>query len=275
MERLLFGTAGAPISSKEHSSISGIKRIYELGLGCMELQFLHEVRMGERTARAIYRAAKNLDIKLSVHAPYYTNLNAGGGKLIKYKEMVMQSARIGSLCGAENVVVHAGSYDGNSQQAVYRRIKNILGDMQKQLKNEGVDITLRVETTGEKSHFGSLEEVLVLAEMNGVLPCVDFPHLHERTGKCNLRDGLIRVLEQIEDRLGSEGLKNMYIHASGIEPSEKMRKKYFVSESDFKFKELASVLSDFDIKGLVISGSPNLESDALALKREYEEAVQQ
>ncbi len=274
MESLLFGTAGVPVSSKGRSSISGIKRIYELGLGCMELQFLHEVRMGERTAQAVRKAAKNLDIKLSVHAPYYTNFNAVDGKLIKYKEMTLRSARIGSICGAENVVVHAGSYGEDQPQAVYRKIKNILGDMQEQLKNENVNITLRVETAGKNSQFGSLEEVLALAELNETLPCIDFPHLHERTGKYNSREEFIRVLEQVEDRLGSGGLKNMYIHASGIEPSEKMRKKYFVSSgSDFKFKGLASVLSDFDIKGLVISGCPNLESDALALKREYEGAV--
>jgi deoxyribonuclease IV len=274
MESLLFGTAGVPVSSKGHSSSSGIKRIYELGLGCMELQFLHEVRMGERTARTVSKAAKDLDIKLSVHAPYYINFNAVGGKLIKYKEMVMQSARIGSICGAENVVVHAGSYGEDPPQAVYRKIKNILKDMQKQLKKENVNITLRVETTEKNSQFGSLEEVLALAELNETLPCIDFPHLHKMTGKCNSREEFIRVLEQVEDRLGNGGLKNMYIHASGIEPSEKLRKKYFVSSgSYFKFKELASVLSDFDIKGLVISGSPNLESDALALKREYERGL--
>jgi deoxyribonuclease-4 len=271
MESLLFGTAGVPVSSKGRSSISGIKRIYELGLGCMELQFLHEVRMSERTARAVRKAAKNLDIKLSVHAPYYINFNAVGRKLIKYKEMTLRSAKIGSICGAENVVVHAGSYGEDPPQAVHRKIKNTLEDMQKQLKNENVNITLRVETAGKNSQFGSLDEVLALAELNEILPCIDFPHLHERTGKCNSRKGFIRVLEQVEGRLGGEGLKNMYIHASGIEQSEKMRKKYFVSSgSDFKFKELASVLSDFDIKGLVVSGSPNLESDALALKKEYE-----
>ncbi len=186
MERLLFGTAGTPVSSKGHSSISGIKRIYELGLGCMELQFLHNVRMGERTARAVSKAAKNLDIKLPVHAPYYTNFNVVGGKLIKYKEMVMQSARIGSICGAENVVVHAGSYGEDPPQAVHRKVKSILGDMQKQLKKEGVNITLRVETAGKNSQFGSLEEVLALAELNDILPCIDFPHLHEVTGKCPL-----------------------------------------------------------------------------------------
>lgn len=59
MERLLFGTAGTPASTIGKSSISGIKRIHELGLGCMELQFFHDVRMGERTARRVYEAAKN------------------------------------------------------------------------------------------------------------------------------------------------------------------------------------------------------------------------
>src|SRR5512139_3856766 len=105
---LLFGTAGTPLSSKGTDSISGIRRVHELGLGCMELEFVRGVKMGEKTARAVHEAAKQLGIRLSVHAPYYINLNSEGETLEASKERIMNSARIGAICGAKSVVVHAG-----------------------------------------------------------------------------------------------------------------------------------------------------------------------
>jgi deoxyribonuclease-4 len=51
MKELLFGTAGTPISSADKSTVSGIKRIKELKLDCMEVQFVRGVRMGGKNGR--------------------------------------------------------------------------------------------------------------------------------------------------------------------------------------------------------------------------------
>jgi deoxyribonuclease-4 len=53
MDKLLFGTGGTPHSSRTASTIDGIKRIAEMGLGCMEMEFVRGVRMGERRSEAI------------------------------------------------------------------------------------------------------------------------------------------------------------------------------------------------------------------------------
>lgn len=271
MEHLLFGTAGTPLSSKGNDSLSGIQRIHELGLGCMELEFVRGVKMGERTARKIGEAAKKLDIRLSAHAPYYINLNSDGETLAKSKERILNSARIGSLCGAQSVVIHAGFCQKDTPSAVYEKIKKQLIEITGQLELEGVEITLRIETMGRNSQFGNLEEVLEITEVKGVLPCIDFSHLHALTGKNNSREEFGFILGRVEDRLGREGLDNMHIHVSGIEYSEKGEKRHLVfAESDFKYRELAGAFSDFDIKGMVISESPNLEEDALSLKMEYD-----
>ncbi|MGB8218301.1 MAG: TIM barrel protein [Candidatus Methanoperedens sp.] len=276
MEHLLFGTAGTPLSSKGNDSLSGIERVHELGLGCMELEFVRGVKMGEKTARNVREVAKKLEIRLSVHAPYYINLNAEGETLIKSKERILNSARIGSVCGAKSVVVHAGFIQGDSREAVYDRIKKQLIEIQEQLKSEGLDITLRIETMGRGSQFGSLDEVLKITELEGVLPCIDFSHLHAITGKYNSKEEFASILAHVEDRLGRFGLDNMHIHVSGIEYSEKGEKRHLVfSESDFKYKELAQAFSDFNIKGMVISESPNLEADAMALKKEYDKIKSQ
>jgi deoxyribonuclease-4 len=276
MERLFFGTAGTPISSKGNDSISGIKRVHELGLGCMELEFVRGVKMGVQTAHKVGEVAKELNTRLSVHAPYYINLNGTGETLLKSKERILNSARIGRICGAKSIVIHAGFCQGNSRQAVYEKIKNRLIEIQEQLKSEGVNITLRIETMGRKSQFGSLEDVLDITEVEGILPCIDFSHLHALTGKYNSREEFAFILKKVEDRLGREGLDNMHIHVSGIEYSDKGEKKHLVfAESDFKHKELAQAFADFDIEGMVISESPNLEVDALMLKNEYDMVYKQ
>lgn len=271
---LLFGTAGTPLSSKGTDSISGIRRVHELGLGCMELEFVRGVKMGEKTARAVHEAAKQLDIRLSVHAPYYINLNAEGETLEASKERIMNSARIGAICGAKSVVIHAGFIQKYPREVVYEKIKKAIVEIVEKLKSEGVDITLRIETMGRVSQFGSLEEALAITEVDGVLPCIDFSHLHAVTGKNNSREEFNSILARVEEKLGREGLDDMHIHVSGIEYSDKGEKKHLVfDESDLKYKELAQAFSDFNINGMVICESPNLEDDALVLKKEYDGSV--
>jgi len=271
---LLFGTAGTPHSSIGTDSISGIKRVHELGLGCMELEFVRGVKMGEKTARAVYNIARQLGIRLSVHAPYYINLNAEGETLEASKERILNSARIGHICGAKSVVIHAGFIQKQSREAVYEKIKKGIVEIKERLKSEGVDITLRIETMGRDPQFGSLDEALSITEVGGVLPCIDFSHLHAVTGKNNSREEFALILARVEKKLGRKGLDDMHIHVSGIEYSEKGEKNHLIfAESDFKYKELAQAFVEFDIKGMVICESPNLEEDALMLKREYEEIV--
>ena len=268
---LLLGTAGTPISSKGNDSISGIKRVHELGLGCMELEFVRGVKMGERTAHAVGNVAKEQDIRLSVHAPYYINLNAEGETLLKSKERILNSARIGNICGAKSVVIHAGFCQKEKRQAVFEKIKKALIEIKETLKSEDINITLRIETMGRKSQFGSLDDVLRITEVEGVLPCIDFSHLHAITGKNNTHDEFGSILSRVEDKLGREGLDNMHIHVSGIEYTDKGEKNHLIfAESDFNYKELARAFLDFHIKGMVICESPNLEVDALLLKREYD-----
>lgn len=48
---LLFGTAGVPLSAKERSTEAGVKRVRELQLDAMEVEFVQGVRMGEEKAQ--------------------------------------------------------------------------------------------------------------------------------------------------------------------------------------------------------------------------------
>jgi len=66
---LLFGTAGIPLTSKGDSTLAGIERIRELGLGCMEVEFVRGINMGPEKALAVADAAARSGVRLSAHAP--------------------------------------------------------------------------------------------------------------------------------------------------------------------------------------------------------------
>jgi deoxyribonuclease-4 len=63
----------------------------------------------------------------------------------------------------------------------------------------------------------------------------------------------------------------MHIHVSGIAYGGKGEIKHLnLKESDFQYTELLKALKDYDVKGIVICESPNLEEDALLLQATYD-----
>jgi deoxyribonuclease-4 len=157
------------------------------------------------------------------------------------------------------------------KSSVLSRVKKLLKGIQIDLYDEGVEVILRPETTGKRTQFGSLEEVLSLsAEVEGIQPCIDFSHLHARTGRSNSKEEFKTILSTIETQLGRRALDDMHIHLSGIEYSRKGERNHLnLLDSDLKFSELLEAWKEFDIKGLVISESPNLEGDATLLRDSY------
>jgi len=272
MEKLLFGTAGSPHSSRTASTIDGIKCIAELGLGCMELEFVQGVRMGEAGARLVAETAVRGGVKLSAHGPYFINLNAHEPeKIIASQERILQTAHIGAICGAESIVFHAAYYLGDPPEKACDAVRKSLAEVMNQLKRENNQVWIRPEVMGKPSQFGTIEEVLNLCtELEGVGICVDFAHWHARTGEFNSYPEFASILQQIKQRLGDEALDDMHIHVSGIAYGKKGEIKHLnLKESDLHYIELLRALKDYEVKGIVICESPNLEEDALLLQKTY------
>lgn len=272
MNKLHFGTAGSPRNPANLSTVDGIKRIAEIGLDCLEIEFVQGVRMGKETARQVAAVATNRDIKLSVHAPYYINLNARELEKVQASQVrLIQAARAASLCGAGDVVFHAAFYMGSSPEKAYEMVKKYLLEVITQLTEEKISVTLRPEVMGKLSQFGTLDELLNLSsEMDGVSPCIDFAHWHARTGKYNSYEEFSGVLAKTEKRLGKNALANMHIHVAGIAYGNKGELHHLnIEDSDFKYVELLRALNDFKVGGLLICESPNLEDDARLMQTTY------
>ena len=272
MMELLFGTAGIPHSAKPQTTISGIKRIAELGLGCMEIEFVQGVRMREQSAGQIAEAATRKGVKLSAHAPYFINFNAHEPEKIRASQgRLLQTARIASLCGAQSAVFHTAFYLGDPAGEAYNKVKKYLEEVVHQLKQENNRVWIRPEVMGKPSQFGTIEEILNLCtEFEGLAPCIDFAHWHARTGVFNSYPEFTAILLQIKERLGRAALDDMHIHVAGIRYGEKGEIKHLnLEDSDLQYIELLKALRDYEVKGLVICESPNLEDDALLLKTAY------
>ena len=274
MKELRFGTAGIPFSTNPRNTVEGIKQVKKLGLGSMELEFVHSVNISEQKAPEVRKVAQENDIVLTCHGSYYINLNSSEKEKITASIFrILSAARIANLCGGYSVCFHAGFYAGQDKEKVYPTVKDGMKEIVKTLKHEGNKIWIRPETTGKDTQFGNVDEILRLSEeFDNVMPCVDFAHLHARTnGKYNTYEGFASILAAIEKKLGKRGLENMHIHLTGIAYGPKGEKNHLtLKQSDMNYKDLLKVLKDYKVKGVVTSESPNLEEDALLMKKTFE-----
>ena len=180
-----FGTVGSPNSTpkKPGGSVGAILRIRELNLNALELGWVNAVRISEQTCLEINATSKAQDVQVSVHAPYFINLNADEEEWPKSRRRLMDAAHYGNLAGATDIVFHPGSYFGQPPDAVLPKVIQRLNSCVEDLQVGGNLVTLRPETMGKSAMLGSLEDTLRMAqEIPGIEPCLDFAHLHARPG---------------------------------------------------------------------------------------------
>ena len=274
MDKLLFGTAGIPMSSKGSTTSEGVVSVKKLGLDAMELEFVRSINISKEKAPEIKKVAKENNIVLTCHAPYFINLNSLEKPKIKASiQRILGSARILNLCGGWSCCFHPGFYMKSTKEEAFERVRKSIKEMSEALKEENNNVWLRLENTSKIMQFGTFEEVLRLSEeFENVMPTIDFAHMHARTnGKYNSYEEFSSILEAIENKLGKKALENMHMHITGIAYGEKGEKHHLnLRESDLKYKELIKALKDFEVKGVAISESPNIEEDALLIKKIYE-----
>ena len=278
---LLFGTVGAPLSTPKNpgGTVGGIRRLKELGLGTLELAWVQSVRVSEGKCAEIKQTAQECGIALSVHAPYFINLNATAEEWVNSCKRLMDAAHYGNLAGADSVIFHPGSYFTREPAEVLAvaipRLRQCVAD----LRAAGNPVILRPETMGKSAMLGSLDDTLTMAaEIDGVQPCIDFAHLHARPGdgSVNTYAEWMDILKKMKKRLGAKSLKSIHIHLSGIEYGPKGEKNHVpLEEGDLKYKDLFKALRDSGVSGRVLCESPKMEDDALLMAKTWKRLVAQ
>lgn len=270
-----FGTVGSPMGTpkKPGGSVGAIEFSESIGLDTFELGWVQSVRVTEATCAAIKTCGTDQRVTLSVHAPYFINLNAMDEEWPKSRKRLMDAAHYGNLAGATDIVFHPGSYFGNDPAEVLKIAVPRLKGCVDELRKKGNPVTLRPETMGKSAMLGSFEDTLEMSKaIQGVLPCLDFAHLHARPGDgtMNTVKEWTRLLEAYQAALGKAALKRLHIHLSGIEYGPKGEKNHLpLDESDLKLKYLFGVLREFGCGGRILCESPIMEEDALNMKKAW------
>jgi deoxyribonuclease-4 len=266
-----FGTVGSPIGTpkKPGGSVGAVEYSKSIGLEALELGWVRSVRVSEKTCQAIKDTAARQGVSLSVHAPYYINLNADETEWPRSRQRLMDAAHYGNLAGATDIVFHPGSYFERPPEEVLKVALPRLSACLDELRAGGNPVILRPETMGKSAMLGSLQDTLEMSRtIQGVEPCIDFAHLHARPG-----DGTVNTyaewteyIEMYRKTLGDESLKRLHCHLSGIEYGPKGEKNHLeFEEADIDLEALFRALKDFDCAGRILCESPIMEEDALKM----------
>jgi deoxyribonuclease-4 len=270
---LHFAVAGVPRSTPgSGGTVKGLHHAASLGITAMEMEWVQRVPMNEERILEIQGTGKELDMYLTVHAPYFINLNAiEEEKLEASKIRILNAMAMGQLAGAHSVCVHPAFYLKMDPEEVYDNVYRATDDIMKRASKMGLTINLGFETMGKISQFGTLEEVLKLSKEFGIYPTVDSAHMHARSnGEWNTTKEWNQMFDLYEEYLGTESLQHMHMHYSGIEYTEKGERRHLpLLESDARWEDFLAVLKKRKIGGTLVCESPLMEEDTLLLKNAF------
>ncbi len=262
--KVYFGPAGIPISSEKRDTISGLKKVKELGLEAMEIEFVRNIYLNEKSAKEVKKVNDELGIKLSVHAPYFINLLSDKKSVVeKSKKLIIKSLKIAEILNAEFVVVHAAYYGKLEKEDAFEKMKKITLEILKKVKLKKTK--LAYETMAKESQFADFETLLKLYdEINreDFSICIDFAHIFVRNG------GKIDY-KYIFDELEKRNINKIHSHFSNVKFNLKAKKFIDVHvpiNSHPDFIQLAKEIKKRDVEITIISESPILEKDAMKMK---------
>ena len=223
-----FAAAGYKSTAQMPAFLAGY------GLTAYEYQCGRGVRLSDATAIALRTAAKQHDIQLSLHAPYFISLASDDPqKRDNSINYILESAEAVSRLGGDRIVVHPGGLGGLSREEATALACETLARAQRALDESGLSaVRICPETMGKIGQLGTLDEVLQMCRVDErFLPTVDFGHLNSRThGEMSTTAHFNALLDRLENELGTERAAQFHSHFSQIEYTAGGEKKHLTFE---------------------------------------------
>ena len=220
-----------------------------MGLSAYEYSFGRGVQLKEEMADRIAGYARENDIAVSAHAPYFINLaNPDPEKREASFQYITDSAQLVTRLGGDRVVVHVGAVMKLDREEAIKNCREGLKEAYLRLDDLGLSaVRLCPETIGRSSQIGDLKETLDFCLTDErLIPCVDFAHLHALgQGALNDPEDFAAVLDEIESALGIERARTMHVHFSTIEfgkNGEKRHRTFAEEKYGPRFEHLAPLL---------------------------------
>ncbi len=275
-----FGPAGKDdtLSMYGYKTSLDIPRcMAEKGLDAFEYQCGRGVNVKIEVADELGQLAKKMGIRLSLHAPYYISLSGiEKEKRDKSIDYILSSAVAADAMGADRIIVHSGSCSKITRQEALQLAKDTILRARKTLDEKGLShIHICPETMGKINQLGTLSEVMELCKIDDrMIPCIDFGHLNARElGAIKSEQDYKSILDEIENAIGQDRLKNFHSHFSKIEYTTGGEKQHLTFKDDQfgpDFEPLLNQVVKRNLSPVFICESAGTQSDdALTMKQYY------
>lgn len=244
-----------------------MRKVKAAGLSALEVQFVRNVLYNPVKAEEARSEAKEDGVMLSVHAPYYINLNSSSPETRERSEdWVLRAMRGAEAFGAWMVVVHAATY-GDEGKSCTEKVVDSLRRVRGTADAESLRAVIGLETMGKKAAWGTVPEILeVMDEVPGVLPVVDFAHLQARGPPLNE--------ERLQVLLGSlSKVPRLHCHLSGIEFTAAGERKHLRLGEGLDHLMVLDALRDSGVEATVICESTSPMEDAQIIQRHVSQSI--
>ena len=266
---VLFGPAGNDVkfyADGNKSSVDAPRWLSGLELTAYEISFGRGIRMTDKTAEIIGHQAKQNNVMISVHAPYYINL-ANPESLEKNYHYIKRSLELLALMGGNRLVIHVGSQMQMTREEALNNCHQSLRTVLARLHDDGFkDFLLCLETMGKYTQIGNLDEICMLCEIDPqhLVPTIDLGHMNcLAQGKLDLD----KVFQQIKK------IPAVHFHISFIEYGAKGEIRHLTladQQYGFNLETVMHYLSQRPGNDVVICESDTIMAqDSLRLRDFY------
>lgn len=275
-----FGPAGNSESFAKMGykhSLQVPEYIEKMGLDAFEYQCGRGVNIGTEKAQELGRLARERDIALSLHAPYYISMSSvEEEKRKKSVDYILQSAKAVNAMGGDRIVVHTGSCGKISREKALELAIDTMKLALCALDENGLgNVRICPETMGKVNQLGTLDEVLELCKLDErLIPCIDFGHLNarDRGVLCDM-PAFEDIFSRIENALGISRLREFHSHFSKIEYSAGGEVRHLTFEDKIfgpNFEPVAELIYKKQCSPTVICESAGTQAeDAKKIKDYY------
>jgi deoxyribonuclease-4 len=268
-DRLYIGPAGnpedAPIGDGQAAVLDWC---LERGWDTLELAFVQQVYLKPAEAEVVAARSRELGFPLSSHASYFVNLaSAEKAKIGASRARIVQAAERTAQAGGHSTVYHSAFMTGRESQEVTQIVIEQTLKIEAELQARGIKLWLRPELTGKPAQHGDVDELIkVCNAVETALPCIDWAHLHARTGGgYNSYEEWCAVLDKLAAKIRNKNvLQRMHMHLSGIEYGARGEKRHIpLATCGLRYKELLQALKQAGVCGTLVLESPHdcLEDD--------------
>ena len=267
-----FGPSGNDVLFYEQgfkTSVQAPGWLAGLGLTAMEVNFGRGIKMGDKMAEELGSQAREHNIMLSFHAPYYINLASNDRESVRkscgYIEKCLKVANIVNPGQPSRLVIHIGSQCDLERAVAIENCKQNIAWVIAELEKQGFsNFLLCIETMGRYKAIGTYQEICEICHVDSrIIPTLDFGHINcIEQGALSREPGrMSEIIEYCIKEIGYEKMKHVHIHFSAIEYTARGEHAHSTLDNPkwaIPFEPLARAIRKYKLEPIIICESQEI-----------------